>query len=168
MNAGKPGNGGGTEPGRLSDAEFIRAIDAVPLVSIDLIVRNPAGEVLLGHRNNAPAAGFWFTPGGRVRKRERLADAYTRLAQGELGLALTLPQARLLGAYEHMYPDNVFGVDGIDTHYVVLGYELVLATAAEARACSQHAELRWWKLDELMASDAVHDNVKAYFRIAAA
>ncbi len=157
----------GNEPDRLSDAEFIRAIDAVPLVSIDLIVRNPAGEVLLGHRNNAPAAGFWFTPGGRVRKRERLVDAFSRLAQGELGLALTLPQARLLGAYEHLYPDNVFGIEGIDTHYVVLGYEVALATAAEARACSQHAELRWWKLDELMASAAVHANVKAYFGSAA-
>ena len=157
-------SGGGNEPGRLSDAEFIRAIDAVPLVSIDLVVRKPTGEVLLGHRNNAPAAGFWFTPGGRVRKRERLADAYTRLAQGELGLALSLAQARLLGAYEHLYPDNVFGIAGIDTHYVVLGYEVTLATAAEARACSQHAELRWWKLDELMASASVHDNVKAYFR----
>ena len=161
---GSANAGADAEPGHLSDAEFIRAIDAVPLVSIDLIVRNPEGEVLLGHRNNAPAAGFWFTPGGRVRKRERLADAFARLAQGELGIALTLPQARLLGAYEHLYPDNVFGIEGIDTHYVVLGYGVALTTAAEARACSQHAELRWWRLDELMASSAVHDNVKAYFR----
>lgn len=164
MSIAADGGGPSTEPGRLSDAEFIRAIDAVPLVSIDLIVRNPAGEVLLGHRNNAPAAGFWFTPGGRVRKGERLADAFARLAQGELGLSLALPQARLLGAYEHLYPDNVFGIAGIGTHYVVLGYELALATDAEVRACSQHASLRWWGLEALLASPEVHDNVKAYFR----
>jgi len=28
----------------------------------------------------------------------------------------------------------------------------------------QHSELRWWPIAELMASDRVHDNTKAYFR----
>ena len=44
------------------------------------------------------------------------------------------------------------------------GYELALATDAEVRACSQHASLRWWGLEALLASPEVHDNVKAYFR----
>ena len=28
----------------------------------------------------------------------------------------------------------------------------------------QHSELRWWAESDLMASDRVHDNTKAYFR----
>jgi hypothetical protein len=28
----------------------------------------------------------------------------------------------------------------------------------------QHGELRWWPVAELLASDRVHENSKAYFR----
>jgi colanic acid biosynthesis protein WcaH len=36
-------------------------------VSIDLIVRDADGRVLLGLRNNRPARDWWFVPGGIVR-----------------------------------------------------------------------------------------------------
>ncbi len=47
---------------------FLKVIDAAPLVTIDLIIRNPKSDVLLGKRLNRPAQGFWFVPGGRIRK----------------------------------------------------------------------------------------------------
>ncbi|WP_370701703.1 NUDIX domain-containing protein [Thauera phenylacetica] len=47
----------------------------------------PAGpELLLGLRNNSPAKGWWFTPGGRIRKNEPLYDAQCRVAKDEIGL----------------------------------------------------------------------------------
>lgn len=39
----------------LPDETFKSIIQHTPLISIDLIVRNEAGEVLLGKRVNAPA-----------------------------------------------------------------------------------------------------------------
>lgn len=63
----------------LSDETFKSVIQHTPLISIDLIVRNEQGEVLLGKRVNAPAKGYWFVPGGRVRKNETLDDAFVRL-----------------------------------------------------------------------------------------
>jgi len=39
----------------------------VPLVSVDLIVEYDGG-VLLGKRENEPAKGEWFVPGGTVLK----------------------------------------------------------------------------------------------------
>lgn len=56
--------------------KFLQTVDATPLVAIDLIVPNQNGGYLLGHRVNKPAQGFWFVPGGRIRKNERLDDAF--------------------------------------------------------------------------------------------
>ena len=59
----------------LSLDTFKTVIKSSPLVSIDLIVRNEQGQVLLGKRTNRPAQGFWFVVGGRVLKDESLEHA---------------------------------------------------------------------------------------------
>ncbi len=66
---------------------FAAAVAALPLVSLDWVLTNPDGQLLLGQRLNAPARGWWFTPGGRIRKNEALAHALQRVACDELGLA---------------------------------------------------------------------------------
>jgi len=65
----------------LSEAVFSTACAALPLVSIDLIVirqGDQGRELQLGLRNNRPVQGWWFTPGGRIRKNEPLASALQR------------------------------------------------------------------------------------------
>jgi len=144
---------------------FRTVIDSTPLVSIDLVVRNRAGEVLLGERLNRPAQGYWFVPGGRVLKNEPLDLAFHRLTQAELGYRFERCAARLLGVYEHFYTDSLFGdaQAGPDTHYVVLGYELQLdANVALTPPPEQHGRYRWWKPDEMCASERVHANTRAY------
>ena len=111
----------------LPDETFKSIIQHTPLISIDLIVRNEQGHVLLGKRVNAPAKGYWFVPGGRVRKNETLDDAFVRLVREELGIesGITRADAKFLGVYEHFYDDNVF--DGeVETHYIVIAYILNL------------------------------------------
>jgi colanic acid biosynthesis protein WcaH len=63
-------------------------VTSVPLVSVDLVVRHDGGAVL-GRRQNEPAKGEWFVPGGRVHKDERLTDAVHRVARTELGSDVT-------------------------------------------------------------------------------
>ena len=94
----------------LPDETFKSIIQHTPLISIDLIVRNEQGHVLLGKRVNAPAKGYWFVPGGRVRKNETLDDAFVRLVREELGIesGVTRADAKFLGVYEHFYDDNIF------------------------------------------------------------
>ena len=38
---------------KLDDSKFIQIVDATPLVSVDLIIKNAEGAVLLGKRVNA-------------------------------------------------------------------------------------------------------------------
>ena len=148
---------------QLGEEEFLRIVEATPLVSIDLIVRNEAGEVLLGKRVNRPAQGFWFVPGGRIRKNERVRDAFERISEFELGIRLKMDAARLLGVYDHIYEDNFFGKPGVNTHYVVLGFACELASGQSVTPDPQHEALDWWKVDVLRDSKEVHPNTKAYF-----
>ena len=98
-----------------------------------------------------------------ILKNKRLADAFSRLLKTETNYATSIDDARFLGAFEHFYKNNRFGAPDYDTHYVVLGFEFKVSGTAEPKADDQHGELRWWPLDELMASDRVHKNTKAYF-----
>jgi len=148
----------------ISDEQFLKVIDSTPLVSIDLILEDPQGEILLGKRNNRPAQDYWFVPGGRIRKNEKLADAIKRISLAELGTELTLSDGQLLGAFDHIYDDNFSGVDGINTHYVVLAYKISLKENFEIVADEQHSEMKWWHKEDLLINPDVHQNTKAYFK----
>ena len=151
----------------ISDKQFLHIIDNTPLVSIDLIIEDIQGKVLLGKRTNRPAQGYWFVPGGRIRKNETIADAITRISSTELGTDLTINDVQLFGAYDHIYEDNYLGEDGVNTHYVVLAYCLKLPGVIEVNVDSleddQHSEMRYWAKDTLLEADDVHPNTKAYF-----
>ena len=143
---------------------FLEVIDRTPLVSIDLILTNGSGEVLLGQRVNRPAQGYWFVPGGRIRKEETLRQAMARISTVELGFAARIEDAQLLGAYDHIYDDNFAGREAIHTHYVALGYQLPLGQDSPLAFDAQHSEMKWWSIEELLQSNEVHTNTKAYFR----
>jgi colanic acid biosynthesis protein WcaH len=148
---------------KLDQKRFLEVIDAVPLVAVDLIIKNGSGEILLGKRCNSPAKGFWFVPGGRIRKNEQISEAITRISGSELGIVVHREWARLLGAFDHLYNDNFLGIDGVDTHYVVLAYEFDLEDCPPFSPDDQHSEMRWWKVAELLRSPEVHQNTKNYF-----
>ena len=48
----------------ITDDQLLEVIKNAPLVSIDIIVKNKDGKILLGFRNNEPAKNTWFIPGG--------------------------------------------------------------------------------------------------------
>lgn len=150
----------------LPDETFKSVIQHTPLISIDLIVRNEKGEVLLGKRVNAPAKGYWFVPGGRVRKNETLDDTFVRLVREELGIesGINRADAKFLGVFEHFYNNNIFD-DNICTHYIVLGYEInTNHNQLLYLPIMQHKEYIYMSDRELLANPLVHKYSKGYFR----
>jgi colanic acid biosynthesis protein WcaH len=93
----------------LEKSTFQTVIASIPLMSIDLIVRNESGEYLLGYRNNKPAKGFWFEPSGRILKDEPMHIAFVCLVKDEIGINVKLNDAKFNGVYENFYDDYVFG-----------------------------------------------------------
>lgn len=148
----------------LPDETFKSVIQHTPLISIDLIVRNEQGEVLLGKRVNAPANGYWFVPGGRVRKNETLDEAFIRLVREELGIesGVTRSDAKFLGVFEHFYDDCMFGND-VSTHYVVLGYEIFFNNVGMLGRMDQHSMYKWIIESLVKLDDSVNIFTKKYF-----
>lgn len=154
--------------GLLPMGQFQQAVAALPLVSVDWVLTNPAGELLVGQRLNAPARGPWFTPSGRVRKGEALSVAQQRVALEELGLPLAnsakwLTHARLMGAWDYFFSDAAFFAN-VPTHYVNLPHWVALTEAEVAQlrlpVGEQHGHWQWMPLDQ--AAEAVHECVKPY------
>lgn len=143
---------------------LIEVVRSAPLVSIDLIARRPDGAVLLGYRRNRPAQGFWFVPGGRILKGERMAEALVRIVRRELGEAVPVTGWRGAGVFEHLYDDNFAGVEGVGTHYVVLPHCLDVSADVVLAPDDQHDALQWFPVPELLARADVHPYTKAYFR----
>ena len=119
-------------------AEWETIVSNVPLVSVDLVVETGDG-VVLGKRENEPAQGEWFVPGGRVHKHERLRDAVDRVADSELGCAVAIE--RQLGVYEHLYDTSEFE-DTAGKHYVPVGFHVSLEDGGEFEPDDQHSDLR--------------------------
>ncbi|MES3812054.1 GDP-mannose mannosyl hydrolase, partial [Escherichia coli] len=102
----------------LDDNAFKNIIRNTPLISIDLIIQNEKDEYLVGKRNNRPARGFWFVPGGRILKDESLDNGFARLTQNEIGIKMIRNESTFLGIFQHFYDDNFFNNE-FSTHYIV-------------------------------------------------
>ncbi|MFC3285774.1 GDP-mannose mannosyl hydrolase [Litchfieldella rifensis] len=145
----------------LSRDDFSNIINCTPLVSIDLVLRDDQGKILLGLRSNRPALGFWFVPGGRIRKRETLDAAFSRICQEELMISKQRSEAEFLGVYEHHYADSAVG-NNIQTHYVVLAYQLCWSPTDNQLPCEQHVDYQWLSLEQTLFSEHVHSYTKDY------
>jgi colanic acid biosynthesis protein WcaH len=154
-------------PGYLTDDQLREIIHFTPLVSIDLVIENQAGQILLAQRNNEPAQGYYFVPGGMIRKDETRGQAFQRILLRETGLTGDIFRAVFLGVFEHHYQSNRFGDPAFGTHYVVLGYHLKLDEDPQIVLDDQHSQYRWASRSALMDAGDVHENTKDFFRVLA-
>ena len=152
------------EHGLLPAELFGRIVAHAPLVAIDLIVQNAQRRLLLGWRRNPPARGYWFVPGGRVRKDESLADAFARISAAELGTEFQLEQSIFMGVYQHFYPDNFLGEARASTHYITLAHKVRATDAPLLLPDKQHSRYRWACASDIQHDLLVHPYARAYFR----
>lgn len=144
--------------------EFKQIVRNTPLISIDLIIENPEGKILLGMRNNSPAKGFWFVPGGRICKDEDFMEAFKRIARNETGIGFQLKDASFHGIYQHIHlHDNVAEDPSFNTHYLVIAYRIKLEKTIQNLPKEQHSDYGWFSIDEILKNSEIHQNTKNYF-----
>jgi len=147
-------------------SEFKELVKNGPLVSIDLIIYNEIGEVLLGMRKNRPAQNYWFVPGGRIFKNETIKIGFKRIFDQELPISLDYSDARFLGVYQHIYLDNFSGDDSFGTHYIVLAHEIIFNQQTPLNpGDNQHKNYQWMSISDILTTKKVHPFTKNYFRI---
>jgi colanic acid biosynthesis protein WcaH len=150
-------------PPPLDDDAFAYIVRHAPLVSVDIIIKDPQPHVLVGRRANEPAQGHYFVPGGVIRKNEAIHAAFARILKAETGLQASIDDTRFVGVFEHFYETNRFGDRDYGTHYVVLAYELKLEKRPLVRPDYQHNDIRWISEADIPLTPDVHPNTKAYF-----
>lgn len=148
------------DPYWLDEESFKNILNSVPLVSIDIcLVCN--GALLLGKRVNNPLKGRWFTPGGRLVKNEPWQEGLIRIAKDEIALQIEIEKFRLMGVWDHIYQDSVFG-PAHTTHYINLPFVGYLDQEPELHADLQHDCLRWFDLSEIVATHSFHEYIQSY------
>ena len=151
----------------LSVESYIDMVASSQLISIDLLVRNKDGKILLGKRRISPAKGWYFVPGGRVYKNETLKEGATRVLRCETGLKMKL-QPRCVS--EHIYPENFCGAKDqngkvINTHYVCFAFDVdVESSSVDENAFKlQHEDMIWVDPEDISSRADIHEYVRLYF-----
>jgi colanic acid biosynthesis protein WcaH len=114
----------------------------MPVACVDLIVVAPGGRVLLLLRQNDPASGQWWFPGGRVLHGETRYRAALRKLQQECGIpALSVEE---LGTHDVILdcPAKGFQHHGITTVF------LVRVDGATAVALDAQSAAHAWRTPE--------------------
>ena len=148
----------------LDENAFRQLVANGVLIAFDLVCYDREGKVLLGLRRNAPAKNFWFVPGGRIHKNETLNSALGRISKDEIGVLLSAGDVRLLGLYDHIYSENVFGDQSFNTQYIIIAVEYRnFDSALLPETNDQHNGFRFLHPHEILVDPAVHQMTRAYF-----
>lgn len=144
-----------TEPvSWIPDDVWANIVAHMPVPSVDLVV-DCADGVLLARRQNEPASGEWFVPGGRVRKGEPIRETVSRVAREELGIDVSIQTE--LGTYDHFY-ETADMEDAGGKHYVAHGYR-VTPDSEVIELDDQHDDSDVFSTDDL---PDLHPYVEAY------
>lgn len=114
-----------------------------PVPCVGAVVRDGSGRLLLVLRANAPAAGTWSLPGGRVEQGESDAAALVREVREETGYEITVGD--LVGVVEWAGSGQVV--------YEIRDYACVVTDGADGApvAGDDAAAVRWWSPEDVRA-----------------
>ena len=138
-----------TDP--LPQEEFERIFSRIPRLTVEIVIASSDRGVLLALRDFGPCVGLWHLPGGTVRFGEPLVEAVKRVAQDELGIAVSVGQ--LLGYIE--YPSHYN--NGLDSP-VGLAFRAQTSTADMPDERSLRSRCAWFTV----LPDNMHEEQKEF------
>ncbi len=123
---------------------YRQIISVIPILCVDVIIRNETGRYLLVRRRNEPLKGDWWVVGGRVLHGEDVFQACVRKILEEVGVETK--DLHFLGFYEDVFDKNSFDMPG-PYHTISLVFETQVPAGKIIQLDSQHSEWAWF--DEL-------------------
>ena len=127
---------------------FHFASSLMPVVNVDLLVFNSAGEVLLSWRDDAHCGRGWHVPGGCLRLGETFARRIQKTAQAEFGTSVR-HAPKPAGVFELF---TRYHRDGLEdqrecSHFITLPFACVLMPGSTLRMAGEipgPGDLRWF------------------------
>ncbi len=135
--------------GFIPEETYRAIVSMMPILCVDVVLRDSAGKYLLVKRVNEPLSGEWWVVGGRVLQGETVTDAAARKVREETGLVID--SFRPAGFYEGFYRRNSHGAEG-RYHTLSVVFTAELDTIANLRLDQQSSE---WQLADRLPDDFV-------------
>jgi len=106
--------------------------DSIPIPSVEAIISKD-NSLLFLRRQNSPAKGQWWFPGGRIRKGETLGEALYREVKEETGLEVI--KSELINVYSRIFDER---------HDITIAY-LCKCKGNKIILNNEHSEYRYFK-----------------------
>jgi colanic acid biosynthesis protein WcaH len=120
-------------------SEYLRIVEVIPIVCVDLLIIND-NKCLLLKRENEPAKGQYWFPGGRIRKNETIEQAALRIAKEETNLNCHFVEKLCV-------EETIFEKAGnlnSNVHTVNICCKLTIASMTDILKTDQfHSEFKW-------------------------
>ena len=120
----------------IDDILYSKIVDVIPILCVDGFIIND-DKILLLKRNNYPAIGEWWVPGGRIIKNELLVDSIIRKVKDETGLDTEIISQ--IGVTETIFERK---------HTVNVCFSLRVKSG-EVIMNSEHSEYKWFSINNL-------------------
>lgn len=129
----------------IPDLEYKKILEYLPIVCVDLLIIYD-NKCLLLFRNNEPAKGQYWFPGGRINKMETIRDASIRKAKEETNLNCEFID--IVSVEETIFNDS-------DLHTINICCYLTVNNIDKLQFDKYHSDYKW--VDE--ESDKYHKSV---------
>ena len=116
----------------IPQALYDKIAKCLPIVSVEALITMDEALLFL-KRNNRPAKGEWWFPGGRIRKGESLEQTLRRKVKEETGL--TIISYKLINVYSRVFPER---------HDIAIVY-LCKCKNSEIKLNDEHSEYGFFK-----------------------
>jgi colanic acid biosynthesis protein WcaH len=128
----------------IQDSVYRSILKNIPVLCVDLLIINE-GKFLLLKRNNEPAKGEYWFPGGRIFKLESIEDAALRKAKEEVNLKCNFKYIVSVEETIFKKTGNMF----TDIHTVNIVCKLTTERIDDIRLDSFHENYIWTSFDKI-------------------
>lgn len=118
---------------------YKKIIKSVPIVCVDIIIKNSRNKFLLVKRKNNPLKGEWWVVGGRIQHLEKAKEAAKRKIKQEINLRIN--NLLFEGIYEDNFENNSF--EEKPYHTISLVFSCKINDESEIILDKQSSEWIW-------------------------
>ena len=140
----------------IPEEEYKDILKKLPIACVDLLIIYEK-KCLLLKRNNEPAKGEYWFPGGRIHKNESIANAAIRIAKGETNLDCRF--VKIVSVEESMFKKNndIY----CDIHTINVCCEMTVGDVTSIKVNILHESFIW--IDNI--NDVYHQAVSNPLRM---
>jgi|APSaa5957512576_1039674.scaffolds.fasta_scaffold02000_7 colanic acid biosynthesis protein WcaH len=139
---------------------YKKIVENVLIATVDIVVLSrDLKKLLLFKRENNPAKGIYYTPGGRIYKGEEAIECAIRKTKEEIGIDISKDDLGFGGTIVEKW-ENSFFSEEIESSFMTMFFYFILDNEDNLKLDKQHSEYKWFNIEDETISPYVRKKVK--------